>query len=78
MTIEQFNSAMKLAASKEDINESIVNFYGFGLTEFKPVYVTIRQVAALIRYQAQYMLGGWDQEAIREIKEHGRKKFIIY
>ncbi len=78
MTIKEFNYALKLAAGNEDLGTPIPAFFGFGLKEFQPIHVTCLQLAALIRYEARYLNGGFDQEALTEIKKHGRKKFIIY
>ena len=78
MNRAQFKKAIDLAMSKAEL--SLVDFdvfFGFGLDDFKPVYCTIEQVARLIRWQALYLDGGIDQEALDEIAAAGRSKFII-
>ena len=57
--------------------ESMVLFEGFGLPGFKPVYVTIKQLAKLIRWQCQYINGGWDLEELNSITRFGKRHFMI-
>ena len=78
MTLAEFRQAFKLAQSDEEITENYQEvFDGYGLRDFQPVTVTIRQVARLMRWQAQYLSGGWDNEELNTIREVGRKKFLI-
>ena len=80
MTVPQLKAALIIAKADVKIDEhvhSLIPFDGFGLSDFKPVEVTIEQVARLIRYQAAYMNGDWDEQAIEEIKFFGKKRFII-
>lgn len=58
-------------------NEDISLFDGYGLNGFVPIHVTVKQVARVIRWQAQYMNGTWDAEEINMITNYGRKRFII-
>lgn len=78
MNKQELKDAFEIAKSDIEISfrESDV-FMGFGLPEFKPVYVTKRQVAGLIRYQCFQFNGGIDNEALKEIADIGRHKFII-
>ena len=79
MTTKELTAAFIVAKNKyvDLTNEDIDIFYGFGLKDFKPVYVTINQVAKLIRWQAGTFNGGWDADAINEIGYFGRKRFLI-
>lgn len=78
MTTQEFKSAFALAnGPAELLGEDLAPFDGFGLPEFQPVTVTIRQVARLIRWQAQYIGGGWDSTALDEIRSCGRRRFVI-
>jgi hypothetical protein len=77
MTTKEFNEVVRIASRESDMPENIDCFWKFGLPEFKPVYVTLRQVAALIRYQAVQFNGEFDQEALQEVKDHGKRKFLI-
>lgn len=81
MTKAQFTKAVKVAADKNvtiDIQEATI-FDGFGLKDFTPVYATIRQVAALIRWQCGNFGGSKliDNANLLEILYHGRKRFNI-
>ena len=78
MNKPELTKAFDLAKSDEDLStEDIDLFCGFGLSEFDPIYCTIRQVARIIRYQCQYMNGGWDMDNFQEIANFGRKLFMI-
>lgn len=78
MTKNEFKQAFALAESGADLSmASIDAFYGFGSRQFETVWVTIQQVARLIRWQAQYLSGGWDSDALTEVAQAGRRKFQI-
>jgi hypothetical protein len=78
MTAKQFGKALRLAKSDMDAGvHDIEPFWGFGLPGFERIVVTIEQVAALIRWQAFMFNGSMDQDAIREIRKIGRRKFEI-
>jgi hypothetical protein len=78
MNAQEFKAAFAIAASNKDLSTvEIDHFFGFGLKDFEPVSTTLDAVAWLMRWQARYMNGGWDQEALDEIRTAGRKKFII-
>lgn len=80
MTKPEFCKAFEIANSDIELNEtnaSIVPFDGFGLTSFEPVWVTLKQVARLIRWQCWMWDGGVDHEALNEIGKYGRKRFLI-
>jgi len=80
MTSQEFKAAVKLAQVQQELETPLGDlevFDGFGLQEFQPVTVTLAQVAGLIRWQAGYLCGGWDNEAMQEIREHGRRRFLV-
>lgn len=79
MTLQQFRQSWKLAKDNQvDLStEEQGHLFGFGLPEFKPVACTIRQVARLIRWQGGMFNGGWDMNMVDEVRQYGRKKFLI-
>ena len=77
MTSAQFKQAVALAKSDTEIKDEIDIFDGFGLWDFKVVFVSLRQVARLIRWQCATFAGTWDSENMQEIQRHGRKRFQI-
>ena len=80
-------SEMKIAVSLAKSGQALMDqatgiFDGFGLPDFAPVHVTLRQVAWLIRWQAGMIVGrvgqpAWDAQEIDDIAYVGRTKFII-
>lgn len=78
MTRDEMKAAVELAKSDATLEgEDLDIFNGFGLPDFNPIHVTIRAVAALIRWQAQQFNGQFDAEALNEIAERGRRRFLI-
>ena len=81
MTTPEFKRAFAIATSEADLsNEDIGVFDGFGLRAFKPVVVSLRQLAKLIRWQALSMGDSRviaDNDNLNEIKVFGKAKFII-
>jgi len=80
MTRQEFKAAIKLAQVQQEQGADygdLSPFDGFGLKDFQPVTVTLAQVAGLIRWQAGYLCGGWDNEALQEIRGHGRRRFPV-
>ena len=79
MNAAEFKAAVAVAktSSLDLSNENIDHFYGFGLSDFEPVVATIPQVARLLRWQAEYLNGEWDMEAMSEVRNAGRRKFTI-
>lgn len=79
MTRDEFKQATEMALDRKqdltNVDDSI--FWGFGLPEFEPVNVTVRQVAKLIRWQAVMFNGELDASAYNEVAEIGRRKFSI-
>ncbi len=77
MTKAQLSKAVRLAKSDVTITEDIDIFHGFGRNDFEPVYVTIEQVARLIRWQCGCMDGTWDSYNLQEIARYGRARFHV-
>jgi hypothetical protein len=77
MNKEQLQAAFKIAESDADLmGEDISIFDGFALKDFKPVHCTLRAVAYLMRWQARYLNGKWDQQALDEVCHWARYRFI--
>lgn len=86
MNATQFSMAMEIA---QDKNFTYIDgngkwtvdcsaFDGCGLPEFDgPIYVTLEQVAAFVKYQAMQMNGEWNAIELQNIAVIGRKHFII-
>lgn len=78
MNKQDLATAFEIAKSDEVLEDELLDiFVGCGLKDFKPVYCTLRGVAKLIRYQCQYLFGGWDMEEFQNIARIGRYKFHI-
>ena len=78
MTKLELQQAFSIAKSSVNLfDEDIDILYGFGLSDFSVVYVTLKQIARLIRWQCQQMNGHYDMDAFQEIAVVGRKKFQI-
>ena len=85
MTTKQLSAAMTMAQDMKvrfinDEGQHLVDisvFDGFGLENFKPVVVTLRQLAALIRWQCFCFNGDIDSDNLNEIARVGRRKFTV-
>lgn len=78
MTKSEMSAALSIAQSDADLmNEDISVFNGYGLHDFATVYVTLRQVACIIRWQAAFLNGNWDAHEITQIADLGRSRFQI-
>jgi len=77
MTKAQLSKAVRIAKSDVEIKEDIDIFHGFGCDDFKAVYVTIEQVARLIRWQCGCMDGTWDSDNLQEIAHYGQRRFHV-
>ena len=76
MTAREYQHAVYLAKSNKELPVLPDCLMGYGFEDFRPCGVIIREVAALIRYQCQYLIG-WSEEQIDQIQKHALKKFII-
>ncbi len=81
MTKREIGEAIALAQSDIELpgmqDGALAIFDGFGLPDFRPVYVSLEAVASLIRYQTFYLGDGIDNEALNEIAQCGRKQFMV-
>lgn len=79
MKKSQLDQAVKVAQDQSQslLNEDITIFNGFALTGFKTVVCTIRQLAALVRWQAVQLNGSIEGTALNEIANIGRHKFNV-
>ena len=78
MTKDEFTRVFALADSDTDLSEvDDTPLHGCGLPGFQTVSATVEMVAKLVRWQGQYMLGGWDMDAVNEVRQLGRRRFEI-
>lgn len=79
MTKDQFERCFQLAASPISLLPYAAGdlFDGCGLPEFKKVTASPLAVAELIRWQCQCIKGGWDEEALNEMREICRHKIEL-
>lgn len=78
MTKDEFKQAFAIAQREKNmIDVDTVILEGCGLPGFKSVYCTLRQVAALIRWQAALLSGEWDSKELDSIASIARRKFQI-
>lgn len=86
MTKQQLSEAVRIAQSDVELpqflgeksdQELIDLFDGFGLPTFQPVVCTVKQLAALVRYQCVMYNGDVSATALNEIYRHGRRKFQV-
>jgi hypothetical protein len=78
MKRDQLEKAVQLALSKADLDVAdLAIFDGFGLAGFKPVTVTTRALAMLIRWQCVQFNGQISAEALDEIATLGRTRFSV-
>lgn len=78
MTKQEFAKAFELAKTRKVKEPTDISIFGnFARSYFKPVYVTLDMVAALINWQALQFDGEWDAVALNEVAQHGRHKFNI-
>lgn len=78
MKRNQLEKAVQLSLSKTDLDlADLAIFDGFGLPGFKPVTVTTRALAMLIRWQCVQLNGQINSEALDEIATLGRTRFNV-
>jgi len=79
MTKQEIQQATSIAMdSKVELSGVDISvFNGFGLPDFKPVRVTIRQIARLIRWQAVMFNGELDADMYNKVADAGRRKFMV-
>jgi len=79
MTKYEAQQAWKIAEDENIAldNEDLSPLFGYGKKTFQPVYVTLRQVAAVMRWQGLQMNGLWDMREVSDLITLGRRNFII-
>jgi len=78
MTKQEMSNAYMLAMSDKDLQAFETSIFdGFGLPGFEVVYVTISQIAKLIRWQCFRLDGSIDSEALNDIGVLGKKRFRV-
>jgi len=81
MAAKQFKQVVNIALKQPDtdlLHIDNTHLYGCALPEFKPVFCTILEVAALIRWQCQYLFGGHDAAELDSMWHIAQKKFKIW
>ena len=77
MNKNEFAAAFKIAKSEKDLsNVDDSTLWGCGLPEFKPVAVTLDQVAKFIRWQCFTFAGTIDAKELDDCHEIARRKFL--
>lgn len=85
MNTAEFKAAFAIADNPNITlypNEDISIFDGYGLPSFQPIVATLRQVAALMRWQAGYIFSRengskWNSEELTAIRRLLRHKVTI-
>jgi inorganic pyrophosphatase/exopolyphosphatase len=78
MNTQEFKAAFAIAKSSQDLSHvDTSHLFGYALKDFQPTATTLEAVAAIMRWQALYFNGNWNQEELDEIRQIGRKRFII-
>ena len=75
MNKSEFAKALARAKEHKKVPEKadIEIFMGFGLEDFKPVDVTIEQVAKLINYIALKRTGEYENIVLGDVEKYGKK-----
>ena len=79
MNKQEYQKALNIA--KNDLlddyqDNDLDSLDGFALRDFQPVCCTLSTIARLIKWQAQYFNGQYDNDALNEIWAC-RRKFIV-
>ena len=79
MNKNEFSLALAMAQDRNiDLsNVDDTHLDGCGLPTFDKVATSIKAVAKLIRWQAQYLNGSWDMDEINNLRNISRRKFEI-
>lgn len=78
MTKDQFNAAVAIAQSKVDlsnVDDTVLD--GCGLPGFVPVTVSLEACAKCIRWHAICLNGQIDSEALNEMRNISRKRWLV-
>jgi hypothetical protein len=78
MTKQQFDKAVALATSQEDLSAHDDNvLHGCGLPDFRPVTVTLAACARFIRWHCVCLNGTVDSEALNDMRAISRKRWLV-
>lgn len=80
MKKSEFSAAAALAFdyTKDLSNVDDAPLFGCGLSDFKPIFVTLEQVAKFIRWQCSYVNAvGHDADGLAECAGIAREKFTL-
>jgi hypothetical protein len=78
MTKQQFDKAVSIARSNvslDNVDDTILD--GCALPDFKPVTVTLEATARFIRWHCCQLNGQIDSEALNEMRNISRKKWLV-
>jgi hypothetical protein len=78
MTKQQFADAVQLIRDGRDVSGADdTPLHGYGLPGFQPVTVTLEAAAKFIAWHCQQLNGQFDGEALNEMRELSRKRWLI-
>lgn len=71
----EFQRAVEIAKSQEEITEDDSHLYGCALPGFQPVFTSLKALAKLLRWQCLQLNGQWDEQALNEMWKIARYRF---
>jgi len=78
MNKKEIVQALAIAKSNEDLSAVDDNvMIGYGLKDFKPIHLTLRQVAKVIRWDCIRFNGELDSEEFDDFCRIAKTKFVI-
>jgi hypothetical protein len=77
MTAKQIAECMALAMGNKEILADGNSLIGCGTPEFKRGFCTKEDIAAFLRWQCQFMVGGWDREESARCAEILKQKITL-
>ena len=78
MTKQQFDKAVTIACGQQDlsqVDDSVL--HGCALPHFQPATITLEAAAKFIRWHATCLNGQVDSEALNEMRNLSRKKWLV-
>ncbi len=78
MKTADLDAALVIARSDRPLNVVDLSIFdGYGLPNFKPITCTVEALAMLVRWQCVCFDGSIDSNALAEIAELGRHRFMV-
>jgi hypothetical protein len=78
MKTSDLDTALVVARSDRPLNVADLSIFdGYGLPGFKPITCTLEALAMLVRWQCICFDGSIDSEALAEIADLGRHRFMV-